>query len=226
MTPSDDPIRTSSVPEPKGVVTTDFIPPAQPGAEGTQVQRERPTHLFAASALPVVPGYAVSREVARGGMGVVYAAQDPAFGREVAVKVMHTGQDAARFVVESKVTAQLPHPGIPAVHALGTLADGRPFLAMELVRGHTLADQLPVSDLPRLLGVFEQICHTVGFAHAQGIVHRDLKPANIMVGSFGEVQVMDWGLARETRADGGKRESEAEPSSASPFRLLPSALLT
>ncbi|VTR92690.1 serine threonine protein kinase : Serine/threonine protein kinase OS=Singulisphaera acidiphila (strain ATCC BAA-1392 / DSM 18658 / VKM B-2454 / MOB10) GN=Sinac_2761 PE=4 SV=1: Pkinase [Gemmata massiliana] len=139
------------------------------------------------------------REVARGGMGVVYAAHDSVFDREVAVKVMHVGQDAERFVVESKVTARLPHPGIPPCYALGALPDGRPFLAMKLISGRTLADELKTAgrnDLPRLLGIFEEICQTVGFAHSQGVIHRDLKPANVMVGDFGEVLVMDWGLAK------------------------------
>src|SRR5437016_1639309 len=86
-------------------------PPSDDGGEGTRVQSEAPTYLFQAPGLPAVPGYVVSREVARGGMGVVYAAHDPTFDRDVAVKVMHAGQDTPRFVVESKVTAQLPHPG-------------------------------------------------------------------------------------------------------------------
>jgi tetratricopeptide (TPR) repeat protein len=158
-----------------------------------------------------VPGYEVTREIARGGMGVVYAARDPVFDREVAVKVMHPGQDAGRFVVESKVTARLPHPGVPPVHALGTLPDGRPFLALKLIQGHTLAHELHATDRTpdpsRLLGVFEQICQTVGFAHSQGIIHRDLKPANVMLGAFGEVQVMDWGLAKS-----GVRDQETGSS--------------
>ena len=125
----------------------------------------------------------------------------PAFDREVAVKVMHPGQDGQRFVVESKVTAQLPHPGIPPVHELGTLPDGRPFLAMKLVEGRTLAEELKASgrsELPRLVGIFERICLTVGFAHSRGIIHRDLKPANVMVGAFGEVLVMDWAQPHES----------------------------
>ena len=140
----------------------------------------------------------MSREIDRGGMGVVYAAHDPAFDREVAVKVMHPGQDATQFVVESKVTGRTDcrTPGVPPVYALGTLADGRPFLAMKLIHGHTLADELTAAEQPRLFGIFEQICLTVGFAHSRGIVHRDLKPQNVMVGAFGEVQVMDWGLAK------------------------------
>jgi len=175
------------------------------GSESTQVQREPPLRVFQSSNLPQVPGFIVTREIARGGMGVVYAAHDPIFDREVAVKVMHSGQDANRFVIESKVTAQLPHPGIPPVYALGTLPDGRPFLAMKLIGGRTLADELRsanrAADLPRLLGVFEQICQTVGFVHSHGIVHRDLKPTNVMVGNFGEVLVMDWGLAKSVVGD-------------------------
>ncbi len=208
MTPPDD--RTRTAPQPDAVrhtVTSTPPPPTEAGSEGTQVQRDAPTHLFTPDALPAVPGYSVSREIARGGMGVVYAAHDPTFDREVAVKVMHPGQDAERFVIESKVTAQLPHPGIPPVYALGVLTDGRPFLAMKLIEGRTLADELKGGDLPRLLGIFEQICRAVGFAHARGIIHRDLKPANVMVGAFGEVQVMDWGLAKSV---GGNEAGAAD----------------
>ena len=179
---------------------------------GTQVQTEPPTHLFS-DPLPVVPGFAVVREIARGGMGAVYRARDAAFARDVAVKVMHRGHDAARFVVEARVTGQLAHPGVPPVYALGTLPDGRPFLAMKLVHGRTLAKVIKTVRRPNLLravGAFEAICQTVGFAHSKGIVHRDLKPSNVMVGSFGEVQVMDWGLARVLRGGDGA-EPPAEP---------------
>jgi tetratricopeptide (TPR) repeat protein len=166
----------------------------------TEVQAYQPH--FPAPGMPAVPGYVVSREVGRGGMGAVYAALDPAFQRDVAVKVMHPGQDAGRFVVESRVTARLPHPGVPPVHALGTLPDGRPFLVMKLVRGRTLSaaiDDATDEDLPDLLAAFERVCETVGFAHSNGVIHRDLKPQNVMVGQFGEVLVMDWGLAKELR---------------------------
>ena len=132
-------------------------PADDPGAWGATVAQSTAPSASKA-ALPAVPGYTVSREVARGGMGVVYAADDLVFEREVAVKVMHPGQDAARFVVEAKVTAQLPHPGVPQVYALGTLADGRPFLAMKLIGGHTLANELKTAAraqvLPQLLDVF------------------------------------------------------------------------
>ncbi len=147
--------------------------------------------------LPAVPGYRVVREVARGGMGRILAAHDLALDRDVALKVLLPGANADRFVRESKITARLPHPGIPPVHALGTLADGSPFLAMKLIAGQTLADEMKTADRPRLLQAFTQVCQAVGFAHSRGIIHRDLKPANIMVGAFGEVQVMDWGLAKD-----------------------------
>src|SRR5262249_44794855 len=113
---------------------------------------------------------------------------------------------------EARVTGRLQHPAIPPAHDLGELADGSPFLVMKLVRGRTLTELLadrtdPAADLPRLLAVFEQLCQGVGFAHSQGLVHRDLKPANVMVGAFGEVQVMDWGLARA--GDAGPAEPSA-----------------
>jgi formylglycine-generating enzyme required for sulfatase activity len=154
-------------------------------------------------------------------MGVVYAAHDPTLDRKVAVKVMHPGQDAARFVLESKVTARLPHPGVPPVYALGALEDGRPFLAMKLIQGRTLADELPTTDLPRRLGIFEQICQTVGYAHARGVVHRDLKPSNVMIGAFGEVQVMDWGLAKSVT--GGPEEARRPPGSGAPTDVAETA---
>ena len=87
-------------------------------------------------------------------------------------------------------------PGIPAVHQVGTYADGRPFLAMKLIKGRSLADMLEAKEPINVLAVFEQMAQAVGYAHAHGVIHRDLKPANVMVGAFGEVQVMDWGLAK------------------------------
>src|SRR5262245_24820395 len=98
-----------------------------------------PAGQSSAEPLPVILGYRVLREIARGGMGRVVAAHELALGRDVAVKVLLPGADAGRFVRESKITARLPHPGIPPVHTLGTLADGSPFLAMKLVAGETLA---------------------------------------------------------------------------------------
>jgi serine/threonine protein kinase len=102
---------------------------------------------------PSIPGHRLTTEVARGGMGRVYAAHDLTLDREVAIKTLLPGADAERFVTEAKITAGLPHPGIPPVHALGTLADGTPYLAMKLIHGHTLAELLkdrpsPLHELP------------------------------------------------------------------------------
>lgn len=153
---------------------------------------------------PTIPGYHITAEIAKGGMGRVYAGHDLTLDREVAIKTLLSGADAERFVVEAKITARLPLPNIPPVYALGTLDDGTLWLAMKYIRGQTLAKLLASrrresadsSELSRFLQIFEQICQAVGFAHAQGIIHRDLKLLNIMVGSFGEVQVMDWGWPR------------------------------
>ncbi len=161
------------------------------------------------SPLPAVPGYRVLREIARGGMGRVLAAHDLTLDRDVALKILLPGANADRFVRESKITARLSHPGIPPVHALGTLADGSPFLAMKLIAGQTLAVEMKTADRPRLLQAFTQVCQAVGFAHSRGVIHRDLKPANVMVGAFGEVQVMDWGLAKDLTS----REVADEPRS-------------
>jgi tetratricopeptide (TPR) repeat protein len=169
----------------------------------------------ASAAPPEIPGYAITAEIARGGMGRVYAGRELTLDREVAIKTLLPGADAERFVVEAKITAKLPHPGIPPVHALGTLADGSPYLAMKRIGGRTLAELLkerpsPAHELPRFVQIFEQIAQAVGFAHTQGIIHRDLKPLNVMVGAFGEVQVMDWGLAKDV---GARSVSEgAEPT--------------
>jgi tetratricopeptide (TPR) repeat protein len=155
-------------------------------------------------ALPV--RYGLGERIAVGGMGVVYRAADTVLGRDVAIKVLQDRFGAApaavaRFRDEAMITAQLQHPAIPPVHDLGALADGRPFLAMKLIKGDTLADRLAARPTPghergHFVAVFEQVCQALACAHDRMVVHRDLKPANVMVGRFGEVQVMDWGLAK------------------------------
>jgi tetratricopeptide (TPR) repeat protein len=171
----------------------------------------------AAPPLALLAGrYVLGELIGEGGMGVVHLARDTALDREVAVKRLRPGLPAnspavARFLFEAKLTGQLQHPGIPAVHELGSLADGQPFLAMKLVKGQTLQDLLrqrsnPADDLGRFLAIFEQLCHAVGYAHAHRVIHRDLKPANVMVGTFGEVQVMDWGLAKVLSDQGQQTE--------------------
>lgn len=155
----------------------------------------------APSSPPDVPGYQIVSILGRGGMGIVYRARDIAFDREVAIKVVadHWPADsniADRFIQEAKITAQLQHPGIPACFRIGSLPGGRPYLAMKLIKGRTLDELLKEATALNLLAVFEAICQTVGYAHAHRVIHRDLKPLNVMVGGFGEVQVMDWGLAK------------------------------
>jgi len=155
-----------------------------------------------------LPGnrYRIVGEIARGGMGVVLRALDRDFDRMLAVKMLLTRASGSadcerRFLDEAAITGQLQHPGIPPAHDIGRLADGRPFFSMKLIEGRTLADLLkeratPATEHIRFLKVFEQVAQTLAYAHSQGIIHRDLKPHNIMVGAFGEVQVMDWGLAK------------------------------
>ena len=150
--------------------------------------------------------YRIDGEIARGGMGEVLKGRDPDLGRDVAIKVLRDdlsgrSEMVRRFVEEAQIGGQLQHPGIVPVHELGRFPDGRLFIAMKLVRGRTLAALLedrmgPTDERPRFLSIFEHVCETIAYAHSRGVVHRDLKPSNVMVGTFGEVQVMDWGLAK------------------------------
>jgi serine/threonine-protein kinase len=167
--------------------------------------------------------YEFVREVARGGMGIILQTRDQQLHREIACKVLlpeHAGSAelAQRFVEEAQIAGQLQHPGIVPVYDSGRLADDRPYFTMRLVKGRTLTAILrerksPSDDLPRCLGIFEQVCQAMAYAHARGVIHRDLKPSNVMVGRFGEVQVMDWGLAKVL----GERPSDApQPRPAPP----------
>jgi serine/threonine-protein kinase len=149
--------------------------------------------------------YRIERELARGGMGVVYEAEDTELHRRVAIKVLASELASAdaveRMRAEARTIARLEHPGIVPLHDLGILPDGRLWYAMKLVRGRRL-DELDAQPL-ELLRVFQRICEAVAFAHANGVVHCDLKPENVMLGDFGEVLVMDWGVAREIGAAAG-----------------------
>lgn len=151
---------------------------------------------------PETERYAVLDELGRGGMGVVYRARDRHLDREVALKVVADDLPAGaqdRLRREAETLAALEHPGIVPVHDLGVLPDGRPFYVMKLVRGETLAART-AAGLGRgeALRLFTRICETVAFAHAQGVIHRDLTPRNVMLGPFGDVLVLDWGLAKLT----------------------------
>ena len=156
--------------------------------------------------------YEISRQLAKGGMGEVYLALDRELQRHVALKVM-TPEVAAnvslanRFTQEALVLGRLDHPHIVPIHDLGTDNRGRNYYAMKFVRGTTLKEVLhglrqgqsaivERYPLSRLLDVYGKICDAVAYAHSKDIIHRDLKPANIMIGEFGEVMVMDWGIAK------------------------------
>jgi serine/threonine-protein kinase len=206
--------------------------------------------------------YELAEEIGRGGMGVVYHGRDRGLRRTLAVKVLlerhgHSEELKRRFLEEAQIMGQLQHPGIVPVYELGQCADRRPFFSMKQIQGQTLAEMLkerapnvgrqppedatgqgvdtPRSpeDLPRFLAIFEQVCQTLAFAHARGVIHRDLKPPNIMVGAFGEVQVMDWGLAKvlkneEMRRSGDEEmrrsgDEETDQNAFSPHPLIPSS---
>lgn len=156
--------------------------------------------------------YRFDGELGRGGMGVVQRVFDPSLHRYLALKQARAGAgeaEIARFLEEARVTAQLDHPGVVAVHEVGRDDSGAPYFTMPMVRGRTFAAE--IDDLhaeqpadpgnrdlsrARVVDVLARVCDTVAFAHSRGVVHRDLKPQNVMVGRFGEVFVVDWGLAR------------------------------
>jgi serine/threonine protein kinase len=171
--------------------------------------------LRSAGALPDFSGtrYILQEFLARGGMGAVYAAQDKTLNRRVAIKVLDSADRhdtfEERLVREARVLAQLEHPGIVPVHDAGTLPDGRVFYVTKFVEGSRIDQFLAsVPSLPERLRLFLRICETVSFAHSRGILHRDLKPSNVMVGAFGEVLVMDWGLAKILRPDSNAGSKE------------------
>src|SRR6185369_15726683 len=150
--------------------------------------------------------YTFIKELGRGGMGTVYLAQDRELNRLVAIKVLNTPELTEdlrnRMVREAQIIARLEHPGIVPVHDAGTLPDGRVFYAMKYVRGSRLDEYAAENDSIRdRLRKFQAVCDAVAFAHAHGVIHRDLKPQNIMIGSFGEVLVLDWGVAKILRAE-------------------------
>jgi serine/threonine-protein kinase len=167
--------------------------------------------------------YEVLGEIGRGGLGVVYEGQDRDLGRRVALKVLRPEYEedrevVARLVEEARIGAQLEHPGIVPVYGMGLSQERRLYFAMKLVQGETLSALLErrptvADDLRRFLGIFEQICQTMAYVHTRGLIHRDLKPANVMVGAYGEVLIVDWGLAKVL----GQAEHESPPATARPL---------
>ncbi|MEZ0266693.1 MAG: WD40 repeat domain-containing serine/threonine protein kinase [Phycisphaerae bacterium] len=192
---------------------------------------EAPSSAAPGAAAPPVAlpadAYGVGEEIAHGGMGTVLRAEDRKLGRVVAMKVMRLESAASeshrtRFVREATVLARLEHPNIVPIHELGFDAERRLYYTMKLVHGRTLQavlnglrrlapDFVGFYTLDRLLTIFRKVCDAMSLAHARGVVHRDLKPDNIMVGEFGEVLVMDWGLAK-IMADAAQTAEEASKS--------------
>ncbi|MEE3182188.1 MAG: serine/threonine-protein kinase, partial [Planctomycetota bacterium] len=152
--------------------------------------------------------YGVREEVGRGGMGKIVKIWDQELNRFLAMKLILDGtagdpERVSRFVQEAQVMGQIDHPGIVPIHDFGVDSEGRVFFTMRLVKGQDFTEIIALGieekdgwNMSRLVGVLISVCQAVAFAHSRGIVHRDLKPANIMVGRFGEVYVMDWGLAK------------------------------
>jgi len=158
--------------------------------------------------------YGVVRYLARGGMGSVWLAEDTVLKRRVALKVLDLVAPAtdlpARLLQEARILASLEHPGIVPVHDAGTLADGRAFYCMKYVEGETLAQHIASQSIHNRLRLLERIAEPLDFAHARGFIHRDLKPENIMIGAFGELLVMDWGLAKIGASAGSAQGSVRE----------------
>lgn len=185
-------------------------------------------HLRRVTDRPDLTGsrYQIEVEIGRGGMGTVYRAHDRELDRPVALKVLTVedgGRTADRLRREARILARLEHPGVVPVHDVLELPDGRVAYAMKWVRGERLDEHVKESTpLVERLRIFQRVCEAVAFAHAHGVIHRDLKPANVMVGAFGEVLVMDWGVAKilERSGDGGAGEEARirprSPGSAEP----------
>jgi serine/threonine protein kinase len=171
-------------------------------------------------------GYKIGQLIGRGGMGAVLQAEDASIQRQIAMKVVLHGdspKDVLRFIHEARITGQLEHPNIVPVHTLGADEHGQPFYTMKLVRGVTLKqilnglargeeDAIRNYPLPELLNIFQKVCDAIRFAHSQKIIHRDLKPDNIMIGDYGEVLVMDWGLAKTCHAPEPGENVEESPT--------------
>ena len=178
-------------------------------------------HLWKVADWPDLTGtrYDLVEKIGQGGMGTVFLAHDRQLRRPVALKVLSGLPDQAeakaRMEREAQITARLEHPSIVPIHDSGVLPDGRFYYAMKLIRGQRLDEPGAVpAGLSERLQLFLKICDAVAFAHAQGVIHRDLKPQNIMRGAFGEVLVLDWGIAKQL----------AEPNTAraaSPGPVLP-----
>jgi len=209
---ADDAPTAESTPD--GVVSTWVLPAApQPTPHGPPRETETSGR------------YQDMELIGLGAMGEVRRVLDSALNRPVAMKILraeHAGHRVAlrRFDQEAQATAQLEHPGIIPVYDVGILEDGRPYFTMKEIRGRTLSDvigdlhprrrarQRGDWTLRRVIAAFRQVCEAMAYAHSRAVIHRDLKPANIMVGDFGEVRILDWGLAKVLGRSEGEDDDE------------------
>jgi eukaryotic-like serine/threonine-protein kinase len=189
----------------------------QPGLGGAfEIPRpdsDPPTCRGPVADQPAVPVYAsiaggryrIGRELGRGGMGIVFEAWDTQLERPVAIKLLAAAADhhgrIQRFLREARIASRLGHRGVMAIHEFGLEGDGQAYIVMSLLRGCTLKDLLAargdlLAEMPHFLAVFLQVCQAIACGHEEGVIHRDLKPGNVMVGDYGMVTVMDWGLAK------------------------------
>lgn len=169
-------------------------------------------HLFAAQEDDAPPnlsdqGYDVEARLGAGAVGIVFRAVQRAIERPIALKMVRPqfSDDEAekhKFITEAVITGKLDHPNIVPVHDLGTTRDGHPFYTMKMVRGTPWSEVMDQRSLDENLRILLDVCDAVAYAHAKGVIHRDLKPENVMLGEFGEVQVMDWGLGVVVNEDG------------------------
>ncbi len=217
---------------------------ADPSATGAAQTGEPASDIGPGGNLPGSERYSLEEKLGEGGAGVVWLAHDEVLQRTVALKVLASGVDDAaeqahRFLFEAQTTGRLDHPGVIPVYDVGRLPDGRWFYTMQLIeerdfrevlherdREDDRPDEEPAQPLPRLLKLFSRVCLTVAYAHDSGIIHRDLKPANILLGAYGEVYVVDWGLAilydEEIAADYQTPETTRDGEMAgTPFYMSP-----
>ena len=174
--------------------------------------------------------YELTRMLGKGGMGVVYAARQASLDRQIAVKMMQDDSAASpaaarKFLAEAMVTGELDHPNIVPIHELGKTPDGKLFYAMKEVVGTSWADVIGSRSLAENLQILLAVCDAVAFAHDRGIIHRDLKPANVMLGDYGEVLVMDWGLAASIGSDKAEPLTEASALAGTPSYMAPEMAL-
>ena len=183
---------------------------------GSSVRRVRLRGASSEDATAQCGPYEVLGRLAEGGVGEVWRGRDMDIGRDVALKFLRQGfvdnpEIVQRFVDEAQIAGQLQHPGVVPVYQLGLRENKQPYIAMKLVKGKTFAALLrgQKTGQRKRLEIFEQICRAVAYAHERGVIHRDLKPSNVMVGAFGEVQVLDWGFAK-VLSRGGVADERAQ----------------